>query len=487
MSLLQRSLTVVAAALCCIGSATLLHAQESFRATHICQLSEVEEGGAAEPGAGLGIFAVDRASLKAYFRISFAESQSPYTSVSILSRTAQGTYSTIQEFDWQSDDLTLTEEMTLIAPVLALLDAGNIYIAVGTEAHPDGFLRGQVEQIPSGVVLSLSAAEQTTAVNSDGEGSAQLFYDQATGSVHYVAEWTGLTGPATTAHIHRGARGVDGPVVHTLTFAPGDSVATGMWAGISTEDLEALRSGGLYVNVQTTQYPSGEIRGQITPAQVFTAAIESENEVPPILTSAATGTGVLVVLGSGSPGTVVVGSAVVGGTADSITMAHVHRGPVGVNGPVVMTLERESVPSYRAQENVSAIGLLNFATLDSIIASNSYMNVHTTSYPDGEARGQLVSAVGSAASVAVAGTAERQVALNAWSREGKVYAQVVAENRGGVRSLRLYSILGRRVAAVAFEGGAAEIDASEVPAGAYFLELVADGVPVGACPVMITR
>jgi hypothetical protein len=30
--------------------------------------------------------------------------------------------------------------------------------------------------------------------------------------------------------------------------------------------LEAMRSGNTYVNVHTSQYPGGEIRGQIRPA-----------------------------------------------------------------------------------------------------------------------------------------------------------------------------------------------------------------------------
>jgi len=94
----------------------------------------------------------------------------------------------------------------------------------------------------------------------------------------------GLSAPVVGAHIHIGPAGVNGPVrvpfigpnlagTHTVTpfaapdggtliensFGPSD--VTG---GLTLDDvLSAMRSGNAYCNVHTTNFPGGEIRGQI--------------------------------------------------------------------------------------------------------------------------------------------------------------------------------------------------------------------------------
>jgi hypothetical protein len=88
---------------------------------------------------------------------------------------------------------------------------------------------------------------------------------------------------ATMSHIHLGAPGIAGPAVLWLypsTQQPqliagrsdgvlGEGVATaadlvGPLAGQPLSALvDALRSGGAYANVHTSQFPAGEIRGQI--------------------------------------------------------------------------------------------------------------------------------------------------------------------------------------------------------------------------------
>ena len=69
--------------------------------------------------------------------------------------------------------------------------------------------------------------------------------------------------PITGAHVHKGAPGVNGPVVLTLKQAP-----EGGWKGCAnksewTEDSLENNYAGFYVNVHTTAYPNGAIRGQL--------------------------------------------------------------------------------------------------------------------------------------------------------------------------------------------------------------------------------
>lgn len=83
----------------------------------------------------------------------------------------------------------------------------------------------------------------------------------------------------TEAHIHIGARGVNGPIVAFLFgfTTPGISVNRGVVTGTITRNdlvgplagrslselIQRMVAGNTYVNVHTEQNPDGEIRGQI--------------------------------------------------------------------------------------------------------------------------------------------------------------------------------------------------------------------------------
>jgi hypothetical protein len=70
-----------------------------------------------------------------------------------------------------------------------------------------------------------------------------------------------LTGAATAAHVHSGAKGKAGPVIIPLC-GPCTSPASGT-AHISAAIAKALQSGNTYANVHTGKNPGGEIRGQV--------------------------------------------------------------------------------------------------------------------------------------------------------------------------------------------------------------------------------
>ena|SRR5688572_13467190 len=99
----------------------------------------------------------------------------------------------------------------------------------------------------------------------------------------------GLSAPVIGAHIHLGAAGVNGPVrvpfigpnlagTNTVTpfNAPDNGIlmensfgASDVTGGLSLEDvLGAMRSGNAYCNIHTTNFPGGEIRGQIRSVNV---------------------------------------------------------------------------------------------------------------------------------------------------------------------------------------------------------------------------
>ena len=73
---------------------------------------------------------------------------------------------------------------------------------------------------------------------------------------------TDLTSPVILAHIHQGAAGTNGPVV--VDFM---EPVNGLTGCVHTDAslIKQIRQdpAGFYVNVHTTTFPAGEVRGQL--------------------------------------------------------------------------------------------------------------------------------------------------------------------------------------------------------------------------------
>ena len=106
--------------------------------------------------------------------------------------------------------------------------------------------------------------------------------------------------------------------------------------------------------------------------------LSGANEVPPVST-AASGTGKITVTDDGS----VSGSVKVTGVA--ATMAHIHVGAAGKNGPVIVPL----VQTVPGEWSVPAGAKLNAEQMKSYKAGELYVNVHTEANKGGEIRAQL--------------------------------------------------------------------------------------------------
>ena len=99
----------------------------------------------------------------------------------------------------------------------------------------------------------------------DGEGTAHITLNQGQGEVCFEIHVSGITLPAIGAHIHVGASTTTGGVVVGLT--PPD--ASGHSSGCVSADpdlIKAIRQNheNYYVNVHTTDFPAGALRGQLS-------------------------------------------------------------------------------------------------------------------------------------------------------------------------------------------------------------------------------
>jgi CHRD domain len=98
----------------------------------------------------------------------------------------------------------------------------------------------------------------------DGRGTANLTIDGATGVVCYKIYAQRLTLPSINGHIHEGPKGVSGPVVVQLAGPDASKYARGCMSTSPTQAADILANpAGFYVNVHTTDFPGGAIRGQL--------------------------------------------------------------------------------------------------------------------------------------------------------------------------------------------------------------------------------
>lgn len=99
----------------------------------------------------------------------------------------------------------------------------------------------------------------------DGSGWADVTVNLGQREVCWSITVENIALPATGAHIHRAPAGVNGPVV--IPLSPPDP--SGVSSGCTTaDDFELLldiltNPEGYYVNVHSTEFPGGAVRGQL--------------------------------------------------------------------------------------------------------------------------------------------------------------------------------------------------------------------------------
>jgi hypothetical protein len=123
-------------------------------------------------------------------------------------------------------------------------------------------------------------SEETPPVNTGATANASFVLSDDRTVLAYNVTATGLSGPATAMHLHRGARGVPGDIVYPLNTPDATGAASGV-VTFNPADYDALANGGLYLNIHTAAYPNGEIRGQVqattqgTPTGTTTVTLKS--------------------------------------------------------------------------------------------------------------------------------------------------------------------------------------------------------------------
>ena len=155
-------------------------------------------------------------------------------------------------------------------------------LVTSTQAEGSAGLSAGHAGMPHNFRTHLSGGEEVPVRDTQAQGQAIFQTGPAGGDISYKLIVANIDN-VTQAHIHMAAAGVNGAIVAWLYPAappamliegPSDGVlAEGMLSAASLVGplagqplsalLDAIRAGNAYVNVHTTQFPPGEIRGQI--------------------------------------------------------------------------------------------------------------------------------------------------------------------------------------------------------------------------------
>lgn len=108
---------------------------------------------------------------------------------------------------------------------------------------------------------TLSGAGEVPSKQVAGTGVATATLDPDSRVLTYMVEYTGLTGPATAAHLHGPAE----PTANAGVVVPFPNPASPIrgTATLTEEQVAQLNAGTWYANVHTAANPGGEIRGQL--------------------------------------------------------------------------------------------------------------------------------------------------------------------------------------------------------------------------------
>jgi len=116
---------------------------------------------------------------------------------------------------------------------------------------------------------TMDGKSEVPPTTSSGTGTATVTYDPSTKMVTWEGSFSGLSGPATAAHIHGPAEaGKNAGVIVPLSQAGTPFTSPFKGSATLADDkaaalAAALSSGQAYVNVHTAANPGGEVRGQL--------------------------------------------------------------------------------------------------------------------------------------------------------------------------------------------------------------------------------
>lgn len=234
---------------------------------------------------------------------------------------------------------------------------------------------------------TLQGSQETPALDVPGSGVVIVKYDMPSKMLQLWGDYAGLTAAISGSHLHSAAPGAAGPIEVELVHS-GDTTGTlSVTATLTQPQEDALMAGNMYANVHTPTHTAGELRAQLTlatnnQAMMLSGKLQGAQEAPP---TPSRGTGAAYALVDMSDNSVYLTGSYTGLTTAS-TLAHVHLANPGTTGNPIFPIRHSS----HTAGTVHAVATVTAEQMPSILAGGSYVNIHSSTNPGGEIRGQLV-------------------------------------------------------------------------------------------------
>jgi hypothetical protein len=226
----------------------------------------------------------------------------------------------------------------------------------------------------------IDPAQAATASTADG--GAFFTYDTVSRLLTWTVTYRNLESSGFAAHIHGPAvPGVDAGVVVPFNFTA--SPMTGSM-NLTTQQEADLLAGLYYVNIHTTTYPNGAIRGQIaqladTQYKTLLDGAQAGTQGSPIPT-AGSGTGTVTF----DPATLQMSWNITFGSLTSAPFAAHFHGPGKPFESAGITVPTGSTSPITGNATITT------AQATQLVNGWWYHNIHTGNYGNGEIRGQVL-------------------------------------------------------------------------------------------------
>ncbi|HEU4595841.1 MAG TPA: PQQ-dependent sugar dehydrogenase [Pyrinomonadaceae bacterium] len=218
-------------------------------------------------GAGLGpqyandlFVGASRATLLGGYLFKFDLSADRRTLSHADSRLADGVADNADKFDLaESESLVVGRDFGVTTDIQTGPN-GNLYVvSLSDGAVYEIFSRRAL------FVASLTGAQETPPNNSPARGTATLLLDADETKARVSLRFDGLTAPQTLAHIHGPAPvGQSAPPVFDLPVGEFNDFEI----SLTPQQVSQLKDGLFYLNVHSSAFPAGEIRGQLSHTEV---------------------------------------------------------------------------------------------------------------------------------------------------------------------------------------------------------------------------
>ena len=341
------------------------------------------QAGTGSTATGVGKFVLSDDQTVLTFKVTFVGLLAPETAAHIHSDAEGGAI--VKGLGVGSPKIgtwTSAEAVPLNAQRVADLKAGLLYVNIHSTLHPGGEIRGQLLIAPC-EEQCFNAAINGNATGTPGTGTGRFALNHTETELAFWCEFSGLTAPQTAAHIHSTAEG--GAIVHPIANG---TPSSGVWKftdspALTAQRVSDLKAGLLYVNFHTTAFPAGELRGDLLAGACQTTCFKAH------LTGAAAGT-TDIATGDGyfrlSHGRNRLAYGVTTSGIVNETASHIHSDDEG--GAIVHPL---TVGAAKAGEwDSDDAPAMTQARVVSLLNDRLYVNVHTTAFPAGAIRGQLL-------------------------------------------------------------------------------------------------